>query len=66
MLRSQGPIFIMEVSFVIHFENVIAIGKWRIANDIIHVGRGYNIALRGTAIKLDRTLNPIQGRVVLL
>ena len=64
--RSQRPIFVMEISFVIHFEDVISIGKWRVANDIVHVGRGHNVTLGGTSVKLDRALNPIQGRIVLL
>ena len=53
----------MEISFVIHFEDVIAVGKRHVANDIVHVSRGYNVTLGGTAIKLDRTLNPIQAVV---
>ena len=56
----------MEISLVIHFEDVISVGKWRVADDVVHVGRRYHVAFGGAAIELDRTLNPIQGRVVLL
>ena len=56
----------MKVSLVIHFEDMISVGKRCVTDDIIHVGRGYNITFGGAAIKLDRTLNPIQGRIVLL
>ena len=64
--RGQRTVFAMEISFVIHFEDVIAVGKRRVTNDIVHVGHGYHVTFGGTAIKFDRTLNPIQGGVVLL
>ena len=56
----------MEISLVIHFEDVISVGKGCVADDVVHVGRRYYVAFGGAAIKLDRTLNPIQGRVMLL
>ena len=56
----------METSLVVHLKDVITIGKRCVTNNVIHVGCGYNVTLGGTSIKLDRTLNPIQGRIMLL
>ena len=56
----------MEISLVIHFEDVISVGKRCVADDVVHVGRRYHVAFGGAAIELDRALNPIQGRVMLL
>ena len=56
----------MKISPVIHLEDVISSSKRCVTNDIVHVGRGYNVTFGGTSVKLDRTLNPIQGGIVLL
>ena len=60
---SQESIFAMEISLVIHFKDVISIVKWCVANNIILVGHGYNVTLE---VKVNRTLNPIPGSIVLL
>ena len=64
--HSQGSIFAMEISLAIHFKDVISISKQCVVNNVIHVSRGHDVALEGTSIKFDRTLNPIQGRIGLL